>query len=118
IVSLVPSDTLNVVSLGGTVVGRTRYCEDALDAPVVGGTKDVDIDAVVALQPDLVLANQEENSRVRIEKLMRTGVPLFISFPCTVEAGLQHLDRLAKILGRAESPHGEFSKVSPNYAAF
>src|SRR5262249_45073221 len=43
IVSLVPSDTLNVKALGFEVVGRTRYCDG--DAPVVGGTKDVDVDA-------------------------------------------------------------------------
>src|ERR1700694_1146059 len=67
IVSLVPSDTLNVQTLGGTLVGRTRYCE--ADAPVVGGTKDVDVEAVAKLEPDLILANQEENSRVHLEEL-------------------------------------------------
>src|SRR5439155_429584 len=40
IVSLVPSDTLNVEALGFSVVGRTRYCDG--DAPIVGGTKDLD----------------------------------------------------------------------------
>jgi len=96
IVSLVPSDTLNVQALGSAVVGRTRYCE--ADAPVVGGTKDVDVDAVAQLEPDLVLANQEENSRVNLESLARLGLPILIAFPKTVADGLSHLARLAKIL--------------------
>src|SRR5450432_2868963 len=51
VVSLVPSDTHSVALLGAgdRVVGRTRYCHDALDAAIVGGTKDVDAAAVLAL---------------------------------------------------------------------
>ncbi len=100
IVSLVPSDTFNVQALGRTVVGRTRYCE--ADAEVIGGTKDVDVDAVARLQPDLILANQEENSQKHLEELARLGLPLLVSFPKTVSEGLSHLARLAKILQVAD----------------
>lgn len=96
IVSLVPSDTANVLALGGTLVGRTRYCEG--DAPIVGGTKDVDVAAVARLEPDLILANQEENSRPHLEELARLQLPLLVAFPKTVADGLSHLARLAKIL--------------------
>ena len=96
IVSLVPSDTLNVLTLGGTLVGRTRYCE--ADAPIVGGTKDVDVEAVARLEPDLILANQEENSRTHLEELARLKLPVLVSFPRTVAEGLSHLARLSRIL--------------------
>ena len=74
IVSLVPSDTLNVFALGAgdRLVGRTRYCvaPDAANAvDVVGGTKDVEVEAVAGLEPDLILANQEENSQKHLEEL-------------------------------------------------
>src|SRR5438874_5914903 len=103
IVSLVPSDTLNVFALGAgdRLVGRTRYCvapEQAQQVPVVGGTKDVDVDAVARLEPDLILANQEENSRKHLEELAQLGLPILIAFPHTVADGLSHLARLAKIL--------------------
>jgi ABC-type Fe3+-hydroxamate transport system substrate-binding protein len=98
IVSLVPSDTLNVLALGRTVVGRTRYCDAPSEVPIVGGTKDVDVEAVVALQPDLVLANQEENSRVHLEQLAQRGLAVLISFPRTVAEGLAHLARLVRVL--------------------
>jgi ABC-type Fe3+-hydroxamate transport system substrate-binding protein len=99
IVSLVPSDTLNVFALGRSVVGRTRYCDAPAEAPIIGGTKDVDVEAVAALQPDLILANQEENSRAHLEQLAQRGLPVLIAFPRTVGEGLAHLARLARVLG-------------------
>ena len=98
IVSLVPSETLNVLALGGTLVGRTRYCEAPDAVAVVGGTKDVDVDAVARLEPDLILANQEENSRPHLEEFARLGLPVLVAFPKTVADGLSHLARLSKIL--------------------
>ena len=100
IVSLVPSDTFNIIALGAgdRLVGRTTYCEHGEGVPTVGGTKDVDIDAVVALAPDLVIANQEENSRGPLEALAAARVPVFVSFPRTVAQGIAHLGRLARIL--------------------
>ncbi len=55
-----PSATETLLALGLGPVGCTRFCDDA-DATVVGGTKSVDVDAVVALEPDLVVVNDEEN---------------------------------------------------------
>jgi ABC-type Fe3+-hydroxamate transport system substrate-binding protein len=109
VVSLVPSDTLNVFALGAgnRLVGRTRYCVapegQVDDLPVVGGTKDVDVRAVAALEPDLVLCNQEENSRAHVEELARLQLPVFVAFPRRVADGLAHLARLARILGVEES---------------
>jgi ABC-type Fe3+-hydroxamate transport system substrate-binding protein len=100
IVSLVPSDTLNVVALGAgaRLVGRTRYCDAVAGEAVVGGTKDVEVEAVARLSPDLILANQEENSRQHLEELAQLGLPVLVSFPKTVAEGLGHLARLAKVL--------------------
>jgi ABC-type hemin transport system substrate-binding protein len=82
IVSLVPSDTYSVIALGAgdRLVGRTTYCEHGAGVPTVGGTKNVDVEAVVALAPDLVIANQEENSRGPLEALAAARVPVFVSF--------------------------------------
>lgn len=105
VVSLVPSDTLNVAALGcaGALVGRTDYCELPVDVvaalPTVGGTKNPRVDDVCALEPDLVLANQEENTRGDLEELARRGVRVYIAFPRRVVQGLAHLARLARIFG-------------------
>jgi ABC-type Fe3+-hydroxamate transport system substrate-binding protein len=104
VVSLVPSDTYNLIALGAgdRLVGRTTWCEHGDGLPTVGGTKDTDVDAVIALEPDLVIANQEENTRNALEALA-LRVPVLVSLPRTVEQGVSHLARLARILEPAGS---------------
>lgn len=110
IVSLVPSDTYSVCALGAgdRLVGRTSFCVEPADevetVTVVGGTKNVDVDMVVGLAPDLILANQEENARAPLEQLADRRLPLFVSFPRRVAEGVSHLGRLARMLGLAEAP--------------
>ncbi len=103
--SLVPSDTYTVVALGAgdRLVGRTSYCEvpEVAHVPTVGGTKDVDVDAVLALAPHLVIANQEENTRPVLEALA-ARVPVFVSLLRRVEQGVGHVARLARILGLSD----------------
>lgn len=105
IVSLVPSETESVVELAGLgrLVGRTEYCEEPkgrIEAvPSVGGTKKHDVRAVLALAPDLVLANKEENGRRDVEALIEAGLPVHVSFPCTVDESFAYLRTLATLLG-------------------
>jgi ABC-type Fe3+-hydroxamate transport system substrate-binding protein len=103
IVSLVPSDTHSLIALGAVdrLVGRTTYCEspEAAHVPTVGGTKDVDVEAVIALGPHLVIANQEENTRPVLEALAARGVLVLVSLPRRVNDAIAHLARLARILG-------------------
>lgn len=112
IVSLVPSDTYTVCAIGAgdRLVGRTSYCVlpvEVAGVPVVGGTKDADPDAVAALAPDLVIANQEENARAPLEEMARRGLPIFVSFVRRVAEGIGHMARLARMLGLAREPAAE-----------
>jgi len=105
VVSLVPSETESVVVLAGraALVGRTEFCVEPSgavdDVPTVGGTKSVDIDAVVRLAPDLVLANKEENTRSAVESLIDRGLTVHVSFPCTARESLAWLRSLCLLLG-------------------
>ncbi|MBK9032889.1 MAG: ABC transporter substrate-binding protein [Myxococcales bacterium] len=108
IVSLVPSDTYTLFALGcgERVVGRTTYCDQpaaAAGIPTVGGTKDVDVDAVLALAPELVIANQEENTRPALERLA-ARVPVLVSMPRRAADGVAHVARLARALDVARTP--------------
>ena len=84
IVSLVPSQTELLADLGlsDRVVGITRFCERPEawhnTKPFVGGTKNVDVDKVRALNPDLVLANHEENVQADVEAIDEFA-PTFIT---------------------------------------
>jgi ABC-type Fe3+-hydroxamate transport system substrate-binding protein len=84
IVSLVPSQTelLAYLGLEQSVVGITKFCTAPAawrnTRKIVGGTKRVRIADVLALQPDLVLANKEENTKEDIAALAER-VPVWVS---------------------------------------
>ena len=104
IVSLVPSETEAVVDLVGVerLVGRTEYCIEPAGiierVPTVGGTKKADVDAILALEPDLVLANKEENGRADVQALLDAGLTVHVSFPWGAAEALAYLGALAILL--------------------
>ncbi len=104
VISLVPSDTLSVFDLGcaSALIARTDYCttpKSITSLPSIGGTKNPRVQDILDLSPDLVLANQEENSRGDLEQLAQAGVRVLVAFPKRVADGLAHLARLALIFG-------------------
>ncbi|HEX6500641.1 MAG TPA: helical backbone metal receptor [Micromonosporaceae bacterium] len=115
VVSLVPSLTEAVASSApGVLVGATDYCThpEDLDVARVGGSKYPTVDRVLALRPDLVLANAEENRREDVEALRAAGVPVWVTFPTTVPDALRSLRRMFAVL-RLEAPGwlGEAERV-------
>ena len=109
IVSLVPSITESVFDLGAgdRLVGISDYCrppqseEDRLQR--VGGTKSPDVEAILHLDPDLVLANQEENDRQAVETLIAAGLVVWLTFPQSVEQAMDVLWGLVNLLRIPES---------------
>ncbi|MEZ4332391.1 MAG: helical backbone metal receptor [Myxococcota bacterium] len=103
IVSLVPSlsEALVRIGLGDRVVGVTAYCVEPPEAfeglARVGGTKDADVGAILALTPDLVIANQEENTPRVVRKLADAGIDVWVTYPRTVRAGAELLAELAAL---------------------
>jgi ABC-type Fe3+-hydroxamate transport system substrate-binding protein len=108
IVSLVPSTTETIFALGASerVVGVTRFCvhpkEARERARIVGGTKDPRIEVILSLEPDLVLANQEENRREDVERL-RERVPVSVFYPRDVEGAVADIRSLGRLLGEPEA---------------
>ncbi|MDQ0377157.1 helical backbone metal receptor [Amycolatopsis thermophila] len=98
VVSLVPALTEAVeVSAPGRIAGATDYCThpEGLEVPRVGGSKYPKVDDVLALNPDLVLANSEENRPEDVERLRANGVPVWVmEAPATVPHALASLRRL------------------------
>lgn len=105
IVSLVPSLTELVFWLGAgdRLVGRTRFCEqpaeDVERVRIVGGTKNPRVDRIVALRPDLVLANKEENRREDVEALRQAGVDVLVTDPNTVPEAVAMVEQIGSLLG-------------------
>ena len=100
VVSLVPSSTETLLALGADVVACSRFCEQpGIDH--VGGTKNPDIDAIVAIGPDLVVLDREENRREDHDALVSAGLSVFVSDVRSVESALEVVDALADATGLA-----------------
>jgi hypothetical protein len=97
IVSLVPSLTEALaVTVPERLVAATEWCTHppGLDLPRVRGTKNPDRRAIEALAPDLVVANQEENRRLDVERLRAAGIPVWVTAIESVDAALRSMRRL------------------------
>jgi ABC-type Fe3+-hydroxamate transport system substrate-binding protein len=107
IVSLVPSQTelLFDLGLGDRVVGITKFCihpKSWFQQKVrVGGTKKVNLDKVIALQPDLVIGNKEENTQSDIEALTE-AFPVWMSDISDLTQALDMITQVGLITGTQE----------------
>jgi ABC-type Fe3+-hydroxamate transport system substrate-binding protein len=101
-VSLVPSLTEAVAeTLPGLLVGATDWCTHpaGLEVVRVGGTKNPDVARIVALAPELVIANAEENRAADLEALRAAGCDVWVTDPETVPDALAQLRTLLGALG-------------------
>ena len=106
VVSLVPSLTESVAATRPeALAGATIWCSHpaGMNVPRVRGTKNPDLGAIAALEPDIVLANQEENRRVDVERLRAAGIPVWVTVIRTVDEAFASLERMfASALGWPE----------------
>ncbi|MEU0058323.1 helical backbone metal receptor [Streptomyces sp. NPDC006334] len=107
VVSLVPSLTEAVaVSLPGVLAGATDWCTHPadLDVPRLGGTKNPRVDEIVALAPDLVVANEEENRGPDLAALRAAGVEVLVTEVRDVPQAFRELDRVLRACGARGRP--------------
>ncbi|MEO0660023.1 MAG: helical backbone metal receptor, partial [Planctomycetota bacterium] len=106
LVSLCPSitETLFELGVGGAVVGATKFCvepeAELAGVDRIGGTKDPDLDRIAALEPTLVLMNEEENRREDSLELEEAGLNLHSSFPKDPEGTAAMVRSIAETVGR------------------
>ncbi|MGY5849831.1 ABC transporter substrate-binding protein [Salegentibacter sp. F14] len=105
VVSLVPSQTELLIDMGleDNLVGVTKFCvhPEALRSvkKVVGGTKQVDIEKVKNLKPDLILCNKEENTAEMVEALGKIA-PVHVSDIVKVGDAFEMMLQYGRIFGR------------------
>ena len=101
IVSLVPSLTEAIaLSAPGRLVAATDWCTHPVDLDVarIGGTKNPDVSSIIAMQPDLVIANAEENREPDLEALRAAGLRVHITDIRTVDGALDSLRVLMTLI--------------------
>ena len=105
IVSLVPSQTelLAALELEEEVIGLTKFCVRPerwyRSKTRVGGTKQLHLETIRALQPDLILANKEENDQAQLEALMQ-DFPVWISDIVDLGGALEMIRAVGELTGK------------------
>lgn len=123
IISLVPSQTelLYDLSLEDEVIGITKFCihpdEWFRNKTRIGGTKSVDIAKIEALDPDLIIANKEENTPEDIEVL--AGIcPVYISDVITIQDALDMIKDVGKLCGREQKAVDLLDSIQEEFSQF
>jgi len=106
IISLAPSNTKVLFALGlaDKVVGVTDYCNyppEALEKPSIGGFSTPNIEEVIALSPDLILATSIHEKRI-IPQLEGRGMTVFALNPKTLDEVLESIILVGEITGQDE----------------
>jgi iron complex transport system substrate-binding protein len=104
VITLAPhlAETLFAAGAGDRLVGTVDYSdypEAARSVPRIGGYSRLDLEAVVALEPDLIIAWQTGNAPASIDKLRDFGLPVYISQPDRLEDVAGEIERLGRLAG-------------------
>jgi cobalamin transport system substrate-binding protein len=103
IVSLAPNLTEIVFALGraSRLAGDTSFCDyppEAREKPHVGGPVNPNLEKIVSLNPDLVLASKSINRRETVEGLARIGVPVYVTDPHSLDGMIASVEQLGAVL--------------------
>ena len=121
IVSLVPSltETLCALGLADALVGITVYCVEPREVVAgktrIGGEKNPDLEKIRRLEPDLVIANIEENLREHVEALRAWSIPVWVTYPRTVADGIGLITELGAVTGTEARAAEIVGEIQPLY---
>ncbi len=116
IISIVPSQTELLFHLGldTEIIGITKFCihpESKFKTVVkVGGNKQLNIDQIKALKPDLIIANKEENERSQVEALMAI-CPVWISDIHDLDSALEMISVVGLLVNRETEARALYSDI-------
>jgi iron complex transport system substrate-binding protein len=129
IVSLAPhiTELLFAVGAGDAVVGASEYSDYPAAAraiPQVGGGSGLDLEAILALRPELVVAWGSGSPPGQLQRLRRLGIPVFVSEPQVMTDIASSLERLGRLAGHETGAaqairqfNQRFGKLRDRYAA-
>ena len=117
IISLVPSITELLADLGleDQVIGVTKFCEHPghwrKTKEIIGGTKNLRFEKIESLQPDLIIANKEENNKADVEKLAAL-FPVWISDIKNMKDALNMIQKLGQVSNTEKQAEDLIQKIN------
>lgn len=121
IISLVPSQTefLCDIGLADKLVGITKFCihpkEICKNIAKIGGTKNFHFEKIAQLQPDLIIANKEENYREGIEELQKK-YPVWVSDIVNLEDSYAMMSEIGKMTKKEVEASAIIQTIHQNFA--
>ncbi|WP_205762802.1 cobalamin-binding protein [Aneurinibacillus aneurinilyticus] len=121
IVSLCPSltDTLFALGLNERIVGRTQFCihpaKEVQNVRRVGGTKQIKTDIINELNPDLIIAEKEENPKEMVESLAKS-YPVYVTDVESYEDALRMITDLGEVTGTAKAAHAMVCDINAAFS--
>ena len=121
IISLVPSQTelLSDLGLGEQVAGVTKFCvhppEWSYSKTRVGGTKKLRMDVIHQLQPDLIIANKEENVKEQVEECAK-NYPVWVSDVNNLQDAYHMIEQVGAITAREKQAKEITDQAKKNFA--
>ncbi len=122
IISLVPSQTelLSGLGLEAETVGITKFCVHPntwfKTKTRVGGTKTINLKTIDELQPDLIIANKEENVKGQIEQLAMK-YPVWLTDVNNLEEALQMIAHIGTLTGKGEKASALIGQIKNAFEA-
>ncbi|MFM9943650.1 MAG: ABC transporter substrate-binding protein [Bacteroidia bacterium] len=123
IISLVPSQTELLYDLGlkDRIVGQTIFCvhpeSEFKNSIKIGGTKKLNIEKIISLKPDLIIANKEENEKDQIEEIAK-HFPVWISDVDSFDDALEMIKSIGEITETENKATEIFNKITQSRDAF
>ena len=121
IVTLAPhlAETLFAAGAGDRLVGAVEfsdYPEAAKKVPRVGGYSRLDLEAIAALRPDLLIAWQSGNSPAHIAKLRALGISIYVSQPNGIDDVASEIERIGVLAGTDKIARAAAAAYRTRYA--
>ncbi|HQV77358.1 MAG TPA: helical backbone metal receptor [Chitinophagales bacterium] len=120
IISLVPSITLLLCDLGleNNIVGRTKFCihpaEKIKKIPIIGGTKNIDLNKIKTLQPDIIFVSKEENIKEQILELKKS-FKVIVFDVASLEDNYKMIVKIGKLTNTLERAHKIIIETKLNF---
>lgn len=120
IISICPgiTDTLFSLNLEDEIVGRTRYCIYPTDkvegVKAVGGTKEIKMEVVHQLKPDLIIAEKEENTKEIVEEISQ-HYPVFVAEVLSIESAYNMIHDIGEVTDRKKEASTLVKKIESKF---
>ncbi|PIC63000.1 iron ABC transporter substrate-binding protein [Sporosarcina sp. P13] len=112
------TETLFAIGLEDEIVGRTRYCiypEAAKKVPAVAGTKDLHLEKIHAVKPDLIIMEKEENTEEMVETLA-AHYPVFVAEVQTIDDAYRMITDMGYLTDRQKEADALTAEIKEAFA--